>query len=366
VRNLASTMAGLPTAALADEILLPGEGQVRALISVGGNPMAAWPDQRKTYEAMKALELNVTLDIKMSATAKVADYVIAPKLSLEVASITYPTESLTPYAMGYPAPYGQYTPAIVEPPPGADVIEEWEFFYGLAERMDLPLTLAPSYSWGPDLEHVRTKLDFKRKPTTDEIFEILTKGSRVSLADVKRHPEGHVFEDPTAVVLPRDPDCEARLELADPTMLAELADVAGEPLERDAEYPYRLVSRRLPDVHNSAGRDIAKLVRKYNYNPAFMNPLDLASLGLVSGDVVEITSDHDSILGVVEPEEDVRRGVVSMPHCFGDLPTPENDLKIRELGSNTGRLSSVDRDYDPYSGIPRMSAIPVQVSRARP
>jgi len=135
VRNLASTMAGLPTAALADEILLPGEGQVRALISVGGNPMAAWPDQRKTYEAMKALELNVTLDIKMSATAKVADYVIAPKLSLEVASITYPTESLTPYAMGYPAPYGQYTPAIVEPPPGADLIEEWEFFYGLAERI---------------------------------------------------------------------------------------------------------------------------------------------------------------------------------------------------------------------------------------
>ena len=42
--------------ALADEILLPGDGQVRARVSVGGNPMVAWPDQRKTYEAMKALE----------------------------------------------------------------------------------------------------------------------------------------------------------------------------------------------------------------------------------------------------------------------------------------------------------------------
>ncbi len=52
-----------------------------------------------------------------------------------------------------------------------------------------------------------------------------------------------------------------------------------------------------------------------------------------------------------------------MPHCFGDLPTHENDLKIRELGSNTGRLSSVERDFDPYTGIPRMSAIPVQVAR---
>ena len=229
--------------------------------------------------------------------------------------------------MGYPQPYGQYTPPIVDPPAGSDLVEEWEFFYGLAERMKLPLTLAPSYSWGPDLEHVKTTLDFSRKPTSEEVLGMLTKGSRISLAEVMRHPQGKIFEDPTAVVEARDPACTARLELADATMLAELADVAREPIESDAEYPYRLVSRRLPDVHNSAGRDIAKLVRKYNYNPAFMNPVDLESLGLVRGDVVEITSDHDSSLGVVEPEAEIRRGVVSMPHCFGDLPTHENDLK---------------------------------------
>src|SRR5690606_33194030 len=142
----ANTAAGLPTAALADEILLPGEGHVRALINVGGNPIAAWPDQLKTWEAMQALELNVMLDIKMSATSKLAHYVIAPKLSLEVPGFTAPTESLAPHAMGYPAPYGQYSPALVEPPPGSDLIQEWEFFYGLAERMNLPLTLAPSYT----------------------------------------------------------------------------------------------------------------------------------------------------------------------------------------------------------------------------
>ncbi|MEZ4333758.1 MAG: molybdopterin-dependent oxidoreductase [Myxococcota bacterium] len=365
VRGLANTAAGLPTAALADEILLPGEGQVRALINVGGNPMAAWPDQLKTWEAMKALELNVMLDIKMSATSKLAHYVIAPKLSLEVPGFTFPTESLTPYAMGYPAPYGQYSPAIVEPPPGSDLIQEWEFFYGLAERMKLPLTLAPSYTWGPDVEHVQTRLDFSQKPTDDALFEILTKGSRISLAEVKRHPEGHVFDDPTALVGPRDADCTARLELADATMIGELAEVAAEPLDREAAFPFRLVSRRLPDVHNSAGRDIPKLVRKYRYNPAFMNPVDLEKLGLAPGDVVEIRSDHASILGVVEPEAGIRCGVVSMPHAFGDVPGTPEDRRVKELGSNTGRLSPVDRDYDPYSGIPRMSAIPVHVTPAR-
>ena len=54
VHGLTDTAAGMPTAALADEILQPGEGQVRALICIGGNPMAAWPDQRKTQKAMEA------------------------------------------------------------------------------------------------------------------------------------------------------------------------------------------------------------------------------------------------------------------------------------------------------------------------
>jgi anaerobic selenocysteine-containing dehydrogenase len=92
-----------------------------------------------------------------------------------------------------------------------------------------------------------------------------------------------------------------------------------------------------------------------------MHPEDLAALGLSSGDVVEIRSDHAAILGVVEAAPDVRRGVISMAHSFGDAP--EHDARVREIGGNTGRLVSVDRDYDPHSGMPRMSAIPVNVQR---
>ena len=70
VRGLGDNPGGLPTAALADEILLDGDGRVRALFAVGGNPVAAWPDQLKTLDAMHSLDLLVCLDIKMSATAK--------------------------------------------------------------------------------------------------------------------------------------------------------------------------------------------------------------------------------------------------------------------------------------------------------
>ncbi len=364
VRGLTNTAAGLPTAALADEILLEGPGRVRALFSIGGNPMAAWPDQKKTQAAMDALDLNVTLDIKMSATARTAHYVIAPKLSLEVPGMSLPPETLTPYAMGYSVPWGQYTPALVSPPPGSELIEDWELFYDLARRMRLPLRLYAAYSWGPSAsEPAYLDLDMQRKPTTDELFEALTKGSRIPLAEVKKHPHGAIFAAPEARVQPRDPGCSARLELADATMLAELAEVAREPLERAPGFRFQLISRRLPDVHNSAGRDLPRLTRRWRYNPAFMNPEDLAALGLASGDAIEIDSGHASIQGVVEAAPDVRAGVISMPHAFGDAP--DRDHLLREIGSNTGRLSPVDRDYDPYSGIPRMSAIPVNV-RALP
>ncbi|MEE2662852.1 MAG: molybdopterin-dependent oxidoreductase [Myxococcota bacterium] len=362
VRGFSNTAAGLPTAALADEILLEGDGQVKALFCIGGNPMAAWPDQLKTHAAMKALELLVSFDIKLSATAKLADYVIAPPLSLEQPGMSLPSETLVPYAMGYLVPYAQYTPKIVDPPEGSDLIEEWKFFYGLAQRMGLPLTIESAYSWGPDIETpARNELDMQSPPTTDELFEMLAAGSRIPLAEVKRHPHGAVFPDPPSIVQPKDPSCTAKLDLANEIMLAELAAVAAEPTERQTEYSHRLVSRRLLDVHNSAGRDIPKLVRKYRYNPAFMHPDDLASLGVAPGELITIESDHSTIHGVAEAEANLRTGVISMPHAFGDAPGDDNDARVREIGSNTGRLTSVERDYDPYTGIPRMSAIPVNV-----
>jgi anaerobic selenocysteine-containing dehydrogenase len=298
----------------------------------------------------------------MSATARLAHYVVAPKLTLEQPGMTLPPETLIPYAMGYGVPYAQYSPKIVDPPAGSDLIEEWEFFYRLAQQMGLSLAVESAFAWGPDVAApARTELDMQNQPSTDDLFEYLTKGSRVALSDVKAHPEGHIFPDPPIFIEERDADCDARLDLANSVMLRELAEVAAEPSEDDTEFAFRLLCRRLPDVHNSAGRDIPKLTRKYSYNPAFMNPEDLRELGLASGDAVEIASGHATILGVVEAEEELRRGVVSMPHAFGDVP--ERDAELRTIGSNTGRLTSVASDYDPYTGIPRMSDIPVNVRR---
>lgn len=364
VRGLTNTAAGLPTAALADEILLEGKGRIRALVCVGGNPLLAFPDQLKADRAMRDLELLVVVDPQLTPTARHADYVIAPRMMLETPGTTYQTESTSSIGIswGFPDPWAQYTKAITVPPDEAELIEDWQFFYRLAQRMGLSLDVAcGSVIWRPgEPRPPRVPLDMRQEPTTDELLRTLTHNSPVPLEEVKRHPHGGVFASNERVE-PRDPDCEARLELAAPLMLRDLAEVAGEASEAgDATFPFRLVSRRIPDIMNSVGRDVAELTRSGPHNPAFMHPDDLAEIGLAPGDVARIRSPHASILGVVEAEVGLRRGVVSMAHGFGDAPGHDDD--VRAHGSNTGRLSDATRDFEPYSGIPRMSAIRVEIS----
>jgi anaerobic selenocysteine-containing dehydrogenase len=330
--------------------------------------MAAWPDQLKTRAAMEKLDLLVTLDMKLSATSRLAHYVVAPKLSLEVPGLSHSMEFLeqTYVAMGYSEPYAQYSPALVDPPPGADVIEDWEFFYGLAQRMQLPLRLYPVRAEAGVLRERCDPIDvdLSEKPTTDTVFEWLTAKSRVPLDEIKQHPHGARFDDPPIEVAPADPENDARLEVGNEILLRELAYVASEgaaPLSTP-ERAWRLVSRRMPNVYNSSGRDIDALHRGRRYNPAFLHPEDLAELGLADGETVRIASDHASILGIATADATLRRGVLSMSHCFGDAP--ERDTEHREIGSTTGRLVATERDYDPITGIPRMSAIPVSITRA--
>ncbi|MBK7949864.1 MAG: molybdopterin-dependent oxidoreductase [Deltaproteobacteria bacterium] len=386
-RPLGNSAAGLPTAALSDEILYEGDERIRVLVCLGSNPVAAWPDQRKAIAAMKKLELLVCLDPKLGATSGLAHYVIAPKLSLEVPGLSVSSEGVeqTYVAHGYPEPYAQYTKAIVAPPPGADVIEEWEFFHGLCRRMGLPLTCYPLRAEAGVLRGRREAfaLDMQKKPSTDEDLAALMNGSRVPLDEIKRHPHGAIFDAEQAarpgtpfapkpehaVVAPADPGNTDRLDVANADMLRELAGIRRAPLPPVLEGAphatppvFQLISRRLPNVYNSSGRDLEALQKGRTWNPAFLHPDDLAMLGLADGDRIEIASSHDSILGIAEAAPELRRGIVSMAHCYGD--GPENDDKLRELGSSTGRLIDNLRDFDPYTGIPRMSAIDVTIRKA--
>ena len=338
VRGLTDTAAGLPTAALADEILTPGEGQVKALFVVGGNPMVSWPNHAKTRRALESLELLVVVDPMRSATAELADYIIGPRLGFESPAITFGNEGITVYglSLGYPEPYAQYQPRLIEPPAGSDVLEDWRIFYELGRRMGLPLAFRGQ------------PFDMPHAPTTEELLESFVAKSRVPLEEIKRHPHGAIFADPKPCAEPRPADWPYRLQLGNERMLQELACTARSVRTVDPSLPLLLVTRREHAVYNSVGQQLPALKKRLSHNPVYIHPDDAAVRGITDGMLVDLASRHGRIKALAQVAVDMRPGVVALAHGFA--------------GSNPSVLIDDASDFDPLSGLPRMSGIPVELA----
>jgi anaerobic selenocysteine-containing dehydrogenase len=366
-RNLTNTACGMPTSALAEEILLEGAGQIRVLISNGGNPMLAWPDQMRTQQAMKELELLICIDPVMSETAKHAHYVIAPRIQQETMQTTALGEMMWGwFPTVHPIEaYAACSPALIEPPEGSDVIYDWSFFHELARAMGVAMKLKPtSFVFDPvEAQKRQIQLDMDRSLTVDEVWEYMLTDSPVALAEVRRYPTGNVFEmpDEKKKVLPKTEGWAGKLDVGNADMMADMQRAYEGPDESETQgFSHRLISRRLKDRYNSSWRHHKVSVRQWTYNPAFMNPTDLAKLGIADGDIVEIRSRHGAIRGVVEADATVRTGVISMSHAWGK--NPDETADPLGMGANTGLLTDTTTDYDIYSAMPRMSSIPVNIS----
>lgn len=360
IRGLQQTAAGMPAGALPGLMLSPGEDRVRAFFSHGG-PMYSWPQQSRTIEALGALDLMVAHDTQLSATSAMADYVVATRMSLEVPAFSQGNEVAGLVHPGYnwTEPYAFYQPAALDPPPGSDLMESWQLYYRLARKLGLTLQMVDFVGANPPVV-----MDMADEPTTDVLYEIICTGSTVPLSRVKEHPHGGLFDEARSTVLPRDPGHDAKLQLADPHMLAELNGVRGEdPLARrrtDADYPFLLIPRRMQNSTNSMPR-VEGIVRT-GYNPLFMHPDDMARAGLAPAAMVTLKTRHGEAVGFVEADADLRPGVVAMAHGFGARHGVAYDPRAH--GTNVNQLLSWEDDNDPYHGMPRMGAVPISVRPA--
>jgi anaerobic selenocysteine-containing dehydrogenase len=356
-RLLEQTPAGLPAAALPELMLSKGPDRIRALFLHAG-AMYSWPDQRRTLEALGALDLLVMHDVELTATSALADYVIATHRQLEVPATSQGNEvtgAVIHPGYDWSEPYAFYRPAAVDPPKGSELLEAWRTYYRVAQRMGLKIRFGMP-SGGRPPPH----LDMDREPSTDDLYELLSENSAIPLSRVKAHPHGAVFDEARDLVRPRDPSCEDRLELADPAMLAQLREVRTEaPVDRrktSPDFPWLLITRRMQVTTNSG---IKFEGPRGALNPVFMHPDDLARLALTAGAMVEIRSRHGRVIAFVEPDPTMRPGVVALSHGFGARFGRPYDP--RRDGANVNDLLSWDDDYDPKHGMPRMSAVPVSV-----
>ncbi len=337
----------MPTNTLTDEILTPGEGQIRALIVNGGNPALVLSDEGSTLRALKELDLLVVNDLFMSATARFADYVLPVKHPFERTDVPKLMDGT------YPFPFSQHTPPLVSAPPGT--LEEWEIFWELATRLGSDLQIP-----GIDMAH---------KPTADELLDALHANSRIPLDEVRKYPGGHVFGEKRLEwggMIPNAIGHEDRkMAAGHPEVIAELREVRAEPsiesggYESGEEFGFRMITYRMKEAYCTTGYNLPSLRAKRSYNPVLMNPKSMDALGVSDGDTVLIDSGFGSVEGIVEASADLAPGVIALAHGWGD---PSDDRGVAEKGCNVQRLIPADRGYDPITGLALQSAVPVNVS----
>jgi anaerobic selenocysteine-containing dehydrogenase len=131
----------------------------------------------------------------------------------------------------------------------------------------------------------------------------------------------------------------------------------------DADFPFRLTSRRQLESMNSAYTNASRTRLRYPVNPAFMNPQDMEAQGIIEGDSVEISSAHGTVVAIARRDSSLRRGVISMTHAWG-APDPAADPRGTR-GAFVGRLISLEKDLESINYMPRQSAIPVAVRHSR-
>lgn len=350
IRGAHSLGVERPTATLSDEILTPGPGRIRALIVDGGDPMTSWPDRRRTEQALGKLDLLVAIDPWPTRTTAIADYVIPPLMQYERPDLPL----RIPGMALWPGAWLQYTAPVLAPPAGSELVNDWYVFWAIASRLGRTIEFDGS---GP--------LDMVHPPSDDEMIARRLASGGTALDALRGYPNGHHFPIEQPVVLPAAPNDVARFEVMADDVAADLRRFLEEgdrpgAIERDGtRFSYLLSTRRMRDLFNSNGRNVATVRRRTPTNPAFLHPDDLAELGAAPGDLVDIVSAHGRARAVAAADPDVRRGVVSMAHGWGGQPGGLDDPAGEGAGVND-LIDTVER-VEPVNSMPHMSAVPVNV-----
>jgi anaerobic selenocysteine-containing dehydrogenase len=388
VRGAPETLGELPAACLAEEIDTPGDGQLRALFTVAGNPVVSTPNAGRLDAALATLDLYVAVDPYVNETTRHADVILPPPNPLQkghydLALLQLAIRNVT-----------HYTPAVLPRAPGQP--DEWEILAHLA--------LAVQGMHTPDAPQVvddmmlRSLVDSAVADETgpiagrdpDEIVALLgaRRGpERILDFMLRTGPYGEGFgADPDGLTLdlllerphgidlgplePRIPEVlrtpSGKVELAPEPIVADVDRLRSVLAARVAAHAagddgFVLIGRRDLRSNNSWMHNVEVLVKGKPRCTLHVHPIDADRLGLVDGASAEVTSRTGKVTVPVEVTDAIRPGVVSIPHGWGhDAPGVELSVARRHAGVNSNILADEEL-LDAVSGNAVLNGIPVEV-----
>ncbi len=390
VRGMPEVMAEFPVVCLSEEIETPGEGQVRAFITVAGNPVLSTPDGERLAAALDTLDFMISVDIYINETSRHADVILPPPSHLERSHYDLAFYGL---AMRNVA---NYSAPLFEREPGMP--DEWEVLLRLSaiaggagaaadlngfddlvvgEAIRREIANPDSRIAGRDAGELMEALAPRRGP--DRLLDFLLRigpyGDRfgeepegLTLSKLQEHPHGIDY----GPMQPQIPDIlvtdSKRVELAPEPFIADvdrLRAYADAEAAADSNGHLVLIGRRQLRSNNSWMHNLPLLVKGKEACTLHIHPDDVAKHGLEDGAQARVSTDRGSIELLVEATDAIRPGVVSIPHGWGhDAPGAQLEVAAAHAGANSNVLSSTTV-VDPLSGNAVLCGIPVDVAPVR-
>jgi anaerobic selenocysteine-containing dehydrogenase len=382
VRELPEVLGELPAATMIDEMTNPGDGQIRALITVGGNPALTSPDSKALDEALASLEFMVSVDPYLNETTRHADVLLPPPSALEKShyDIAFTTLSVRNYAM--------WSAPVFERPDGHpsefDVLVTLTAILGGAPADTDPHALAEATLAGQVGSAVAAPGSPIEGRDPAEILEALAVHPEVTerFLDLMirtsargdgfgAHADGWTLERlqqyehgvDLGPLESRIPEVLATpsglVELAPEAVIADLERLVSTLGERSGGYV--LVGRRELQSNNSWLHNIDVLVKGRNRCTLRIHPDDAERLSLADGSRATVASSVGEVVVDVEVNDEMMAGVVSLPYGWGHGQTGSRlNVASKRPGVNTNVLTDRTK-IDPLSGNAVLNGVPVEI-----
>lgn len=370
VRGLPEFNRELPAVAMAEEMLQPGKGQVRAFVSIAGNPVLSSPNGRQLEQALEQLDFMVSVDFYLNETTRHAHIILPPTGPFEHEQYDLIFNSFSVHDVA------KYADPLFAHPPGTR--SDGDIFGELSKRIERRKIAG---------KPLRQRLKYLVNARLGEYFtpqRILDQGLRsgaygngggllsrlnpfarkgLSLAELKKHPHGMDL-GPLKPSLPgRLFTKDKKIDLAPAILVADLDRLCQRFAEQAAKPGLLLIGRRDLRTNNSWMHNSYRLVKGKDRCALFLHPEDAAAHGLGNRDQARLASAKGELLVTVKITEDIKPGVVSLPHGWGHH-RPGMRISIAQASPGISMNDLTDEHLvDQLSGNAVLNGVPVTLQR---
>lgn len=348
VRDLPEFGGELPVSVLAEEILTPGEGQIRALITFAGNPVLSTPNGRQLEQAVEGLDLMVCIDPFVNATTRHAHYVLPP-----VSPLARPHYDLAFHVLAIRNTARWADPVLDD---DGDLRHDWEIAVGLARRiarlrgssLRSRAMLRSMAALGPERQ-----VDLGLRLGKHGGFGGLT------LKRLRDQPHGIDLGPLQPCLLDRMPPGRTRVDLAPELFVSDVPRL--EALLDEPVPELVLIGRRHLRSNNSWMQNSRRLTKGKPRCVLLVHPDDAAAREVADGERVQVRSRVGAVEVDVAVSDAVMPGVVCLPHGHGhERPGVQLAVARERPGVSSNDLTD-DQDVDPVSGNAVLNGVPVEI-----